>query len=141
MTMFKKLMLIIKGESMIIRGCEKYSALENFRYYNRYFRNYERNILIAKIKGLANEKQRLKKKKRDTYVLSVLTRHHLLAYAFLRKIPYNSVEIKCNKYNKPNEKILCKIVLQCISTIYDANKYANKYCESAVKEWLNESGR
>lgn len=84
--------------------------------------------LTAKIKGLASESQKLtsdiksKKHKLDkaSYQskywwyyshkreLGIDTRHHLLAYAFIRNIPYCKVENKCEI--KPSVDKIFKVV-------------------------------
>lgn len=82
-----------------------------------------RFILIGKINGLASEskKARNRIKKAETpekkwpiayrkHVIGVNTRHHLLAYAFLRGLPYHKVEIKCGEFNQPSAAEIFKVV-------------------------------
>lgn len=86
--------------------------------------------LTAKIKGLASESQKLtykiknvkssnlELKKRISTIwwcsvykrdLGIDTRHHLLAYAFIKNIPYSKVESKCEI--KPSIDKILKIVM------------------------------
>lgn len=86
-------------------------------------RHNNRFILIGKINGLASEskKARNRIKKAETpekkwpiayrkHVIGVNTRHHLLAYAFLRGIPYRKVEPKCGEFNGPWANEIFKVV-------------------------------
>lgn len=82
--------------------------------------------LIGKINGLALQskqarrrlnksaaKKNLKGVWRAAYrktIIGIDTRHHLLAYAFLRGIPYHTVEKKCGEFNLPNAASIFKIV-------------------------------
>ena len=87
--------------------------------------NNVRFILIGKINGLADEskKARNRMKKAATpekkwplayrkHVIGVNTRHHLLAYAFLRGVPYLKAETKCGEFNKPNAGQIFKVIEQ-----------------------------
>ena len=84
-----------------------------------------RFILIGKINGLAGQsrktRSRIKKAKSISqeavwpliyrkHVLGVNTRHHLLAYAFLRGVPYRKVEPKCGQFNQPQAHQIFKVV-------------------------------
>lgn len=85
--------------------------------------NNIRFILIGKINGLADEsrKARSRLKKAATpekkwpiayrkHVIGINTRHHLLAYAFLRGVPYRKVEPKCGEFNQPQSQQIFKVV-------------------------------
>lgn len=78
--------------------------------------------LMGKIKGLAEESRRTRKMMRGAsteqkyYKLRRVknsirfdARHHALAYAYLRKIPYAVVEKKCNE--KPLPESILKVVM------------------------------
>ena len=79
-------------------------------------------ILIGKIRGLSEEskKARTRIKKVATekkwpiayrkHIIGITTRHHLLAYAFLRGIPYRKVEAKCGVFNNPSAHEIFKVV-------------------------------
>jgi hypothetical protein len=86
-------------------------------------KNNNRFILIGKINGLASESKRARSriKRAETpeekypitnrkQWIGYNTRYHLLAYAFLRGIPYRKVEAKCGEYNSPNAGEIFKIV-------------------------------
>jgi len=87
--------------------------------------NNVRFILIGKINGLAGESKKARNRinKATTqeavwplayrkHLIGVNTRHHLLAYAFLRGIPYHKAEAKCGEFNKPNAGQIFKVVEQ-----------------------------
>jgi len=86
-------------------------------------KHHNKFILIGKINGLANESKkarlRIHKAKDEKevwplahrkYVIGVSARHHLLAYAFLRGIPYRKVEAKCAEFNQPSAAEIFKVV-------------------------------
>lgn len=86
-------------------------------------RNPSKFILVGKIKGLAIESQKARTclhKARSPEATSDLAirkkivgidiRHHLLAYAFLRGIPYHDVERTCAGNNLPKPDFIYKIV-------------------------------
>jgi hypothetical protein len=122
--------------------------------------------MVAKIKGLAQESQIIRSKKekalsqKDTKLfyncynalnqLSVDARHHLLAYAFIRDIPYKKVE---NKSNKPIDvkKLLQivqveRVIFRSISSIIKGEKKTIKTVrllqddkmEILINEWLKD---
>lgn len=79
--------------------------------------------LIGKIKGLAEEvkraRVRLRKGRSEMYKQNVAmtkrfigseARHHLLAYAFMKHVPYALVEQKCAEDNKPHPDCILDIV-------------------------------
>lgn len=77
--------------------------------------------LVGEIKGLSEEIKRTRKImysvkmeykpfwQRVKYGVKSNARHYALAYAYLRKIPYNVVEKKCRE--KPNAETILKIVM------------------------------
>jgi hypothetical protein len=89
--------------------------------YNSIFSNSQKSILISKIKGLQAEisftRSKINKEKVNTaeqtskyiglrYTKTQLreeARHHLLAYAFIRGIPYSKLEKKCTEKPSPNK--------------------------------------
>ena len=60
-------------------------------------------------------------------------RHHLLAYAFLRNIPYFSVERKCRSESKPCPESILQII-QDHMVLYQM-QYSNLNVDT-IKEWL-----
>ncbi len=94
-------------------------------------------IIKAKIKGLQEESRILLSKihkcsgdarhelRRTRKFLGDDTRHHLLAYALLRKKNYSKLERKCGSNNKPNVKY-----------IYDIIKHNCTYSEA--KNWSED---
>lgn len=80
--------------------------------------------LVGKINGLATDVRRtrfnlVKRARADkpTWVLASRkravgdeVRHHLLAYAFMREIPYSKLERKCREDNKPSASKILDIV-------------------------------
>ena len=79
------------------------------------------HCLVSKIKGLASESKKIRNCKRNTTIdkklwylqtvergLGVDTRHYLLAYGFIRNIPYKSIEAKCNQL--PSVEKIWKVV-------------------------------
>ena len=89
-------------------------------------------FVIGKIKGLAEESRRLRAsilKSKDypanqsrlmaaDKALKSYIRHHLLAYAYLRGIPYSNIELKCAPHNQPNPEHLVKIIKSYIINTY-----------------------
>lgn len=80
-------------------------------------------VLIGKISGLASQTKRarnliVKAKTQKAisdlmfrkYTVGIDVRHHLLAYAFLRGVPYKSVEKTCAENNKPLAKLILKLI-------------------------------
>lgn len=78
-------------------------------------------LLIGKINGLANESKRARilyrgaKEKGWKFahrknLVGFEARHYLLAYGFLRGIPYKKMELNCREDNEPNPKSIFKIV-------------------------------
>lgn len=116
--------------------------------------NNSKFLLIGKIKGLANEARRARinidkhaAKKNDKgvwrsayrkYVIAIDTRHHLLAYAFLRGAPYLMVEQKCAK--EPTALLIYKVVeAHAPSYVVDGRgSYGQSYhvTEDSVRQWL-----
>lgn len=117
-------------------------------------KNNSKFLLIGKIKGLANEARRARisidkhaAKKNDKgvwasayrkYVIGIDTRHHLLAYAFLRGTPYLTVEKKCA--TEPTASLIYKVV-EAHAPSYvldDRGRWGQSYhvTEDSVKQWL-----
>lgn len=82
-------------------------------------------ILIGKINGLSGESKKTRNRIKKAiapekkwpltyrkYMIGVNTRHHLLAYAFLRGVPYRKAEAKCGEFNKPNAGQIFKVIEQ-----------------------------
>lgn len=73
-------------------------------------------IIVARINGLTTEIKRTKantklhhwKKQQTLAKLKLEARHTMLAYAFIRRIPYYAVESKCNE--KPYLYLLKRII-------------------------------
>ena len=112
-----------------------------------------RFLLIGKINGLSNEAKRarirMRGAKEEGYkfasrkrLVGADVRSHLLAYAFLRGVPYRSIEANCREDNTPNEKTIFKIAqLHAPSYVaYDSysrtggNPYSLK--EEDIVNWL-----
>lgn len=105
-----------------------------------------RHCLIGSIKGLADESKRVRSKLHICHsdvgkneladsrrFIGNRSRHNLLAYAFLRHVPYSLVEKKCRDDNKPDPKLIHEIVSM------HTNKYLLNYeiySLDAVKNWL-----
>jgi hypothetical protein len=86
-------------------------------------KNHSKFLLIGKINGLSTEVKRartcLRNAKKQEYtwtfayrkrVVGIDIRHHLLAYAFLRGVPYRLLEANCREDNKPSIKSIFQIV-------------------------------
>jgi hypothetical protein len=80
-------------------------------------------ILIGKINGLSEQAKRARLRLRSEkekpwifalrkYLLGKDVRHHLLAYAFLRGVPYREIEANCREDNKPASADIFKIIQQ-----------------------------
>jgi hypothetical protein len=80
-------------------------------------------VLLGKIKGLAGEvkhtRKRLLKSKSEKITYSLAdrkrivgydARHHLLAYAYLRGVPYRKVEKNCALDNRPSPGLIFEII-------------------------------
>ena len=94
--------------------------MSNFFKYNP----THKYCLISKINGLADDSRRTRfhllkraKAKRSTWILDARrravsqdTRHHLLAYAFMRGVSYVHLEHKCHENNKPSAGKILDIV-------------------------------
>lgn len=93
--------------------------------YNFFKYNYTSKFrLIGKINGLADDARRTRfhllervKKEKPVYILAARkravsddTRHHLLAYAFMRGTLYQQLECKTRKDNKPSAGKILDIV-------------------------------
>ena len=85
--------------------------------------NDKKFVLIGKINGLASQARRARDlilKAKDQKAVSSLSyrkhvvgidiRHHLLAYAFLRGLPYKNVERNCAEDNRPRADWVWTIV-------------------------------
>jgi hypothetical protein len=103
-----------------------------------------RAVLVAKINGLADQAQYLRNKMRKVkkpeqanamcrakHFVGEEARHHLLAYAFLRNMPYKAVEPSCRKDNKP--------IAQSVFTIVQNTYRGYVYRLEQIKEWLGEN--
>lgn len=111
-------------------------------YRNVLLNNVNKYCLIGKIKGLSIEckqarKKFLKNPKRGglvyrKLVLGVNIRHHLLAYAFMRGLPYSVVEPKCREDNVPCTQSILSVVLAHIPSYHH-----NQWTEDRVNRWLN----
>ena len=101
-----------------------------------------RHCLVGSIKGLASEskliRHRLHSSKSDERknsfaesrkFLGLHTRHHLLAYAYLKGIPYFKIESKCREDNKPDAKLICNILAMYLYYPLDPE---------TVKKWLEK---
>lgn len=100
--------------------------------------------IVGKINGLADEVKHTRSlaakriaKKKDISQLDSRkrligedTRHHLLAYAFMRGTPYRALERACRDDNKPYASWILKIVL--LHYPYDAIITLDK-----VQAWLD----
>lgn len=99
--------------------------------------------LVGKIKGLSNEVKRarfdiLNSKKiirvsRAAYLkhcIGLDTRHHLLAYAFLKGKNYSQIEKSCRPDNKPN--------IASIVDIIKNNVYLCNISEDLITDWLKK---
>ena len=99
--------------------------------------------IVSKIKGLAAEikriNQAIKENKKDNrwqwqgikHALATDARHHQLAYAYLRGVPYKFVEISCGEHNKPSLLQLLRI-LEANGWVY----YRDTSNQLLVEEWL-----
>jgi hypothetical protein len=110
----------------------------------RIFKGPQRICLKAKIKGLSAEAIILRKKhktasKEDKFHFYNLkqyikrdVRHHNLAYAYLRGIPYNALERSCNE--KPNPDLILKIVM--VHDVWCNFAYWQEHLKK-INNWLN----
>jgi hypothetical protein len=98
--------------------------------------NNVRFVLIGKINGLSEQskKTRIRFKEAKTpekryslyyrkRVIGTNSRHHLLAYAFLRGISYHKIEAKCDESNSPIANDIFKIVEQHAPNYIPYNPY------------------
>ncbi len=93
-----------------------------------------RVCLVGKIKGLSEESKRANKKF-NIYIKNYIgsnVRHHLLAYAILKGLNYNSLERKCRENNKPNSKLILEIINSHLSEYQRKN-----YTIEKIDQWLN----
>lgn len=115
-----------------------------------------RFILIGKINGLSEESKkartRIKKVEAEKKwpiinrkrLIGVSTRHHLLAYAFLRGIPYHKLEAKCADGNAPNSHEIFKVVETHAPTWLPYDSYTKtgggtyKVSLEDVQNWISE---
>jgi len=117
--------------------------------------NNVRFVMIAKINGLAQEgkKSRIRISRAKTqeavwplayrkHLIGREARNHLLAYAFLRGIPYRKVEPKCSEFNKPTAFSIFKVVEQHAPTYIMYDPYTKtggggyKATQEDVQSWL-----
>lgn len=120
----------------------------NTNVFARYevYGNNSKFCLIGKIKGLAVEARRarvrLLKSKSDKVVWSLShrkrlvgidTRHHLLAYAFLRGDAYLLLEKRCREDNKPKSKLILEIVQQHVPEYEIKNGW---WSLEKIENWL-----
>lgn len=92
-------------------------------------------ILIGKINGLSQQAKRARTrlrsgKAKQPWVFAIRqnvigsdVRHHLLAYAFLRGVPYHNIESSCREDNKPKPAAIYKIVEQHAPNYIPYNPY------------------
>lgn len=86
-------------------------------------KNNSKFLLIGKINGLSAESKRARLRLRHVdqeknpwfivqrhRLLGIDIRHHLLAYAFLRGLPYQKVETTCRANHLPKPKAIYQIV-------------------------------
>ncbi len=109
--------------------------------------------IVARINGLTQEIKRLKANTRINHSIKQITlahlkmeaRHTMLAYAFIRRIPYRVVEASCNE--KPIEYQLTRILTSFDVSRKKSWEYNGKTCSpyyhtftdtSEVGAWLNE---
>lgn len=105
-------------------------------------------ILVGKINGLSLAVKKAKSKVVKSKVelkdikhiikkdIGKESRHHLLAYAFLKEIPYLTVEKKCREDNKPNAQAITNVIKSCICD-YDKTYYPETWSVTTVKLWLS----
>lgn len=112
--------------------------LQNY-YRQVEFYNSNKLILKSKIKGLSESLTNKRLDNHSKYYLSTVSRYHLLAYAFLRRKDYKSVENKCADYNKPNPELLAKFVKQSVNTLYvsESSYQYTLITPELIKEWLD----
>jgi hypothetical protein len=111
-------------------------------YRNVLLNNVNKYCLIGKIKGLSIESKQVRKRflknpKRGSLsyckqVLGVNIRHHLLAYGFMRGVPYAVLEPKCREGNEPLPKSILTVVLAHLSPYQHS-----AWTEERVCKWLN----
>lgn len=112
------------------------------KYRNVLLHNSSKYCLIGKINGLSLEAKKARKKflkntKKNGYcvwrklVIGKDIRHHLLAYAFMRGLPYSAVEPKCREDNSPKVKDILNITLAHICS-YEHYQWT----EDRVIKWL-----
>lgn len=120
-------------------------------------RSSNKFVLIGKINGLASEarKARNRIKKAETTekkwpiinrkrIIGINTRHHLLAYAFLRGIEYHKLEAKCGDGNAPIPSEIFKVVEQHAPTWIPYDFYTKtggsiyRFSLEDVQRWLLE---
>lgn len=103
--------------------------------------------LVGKIKGLSlsskTASKRIHKAKSDLElyqwqyrkrIVGADARHHLLAYAYLKNIPYQALEKKCRPDNKPDVEKIFRIVA---SHVYFYQIRNEQFSEEKVTAWLN----
>lgn len=112
-------------------------------YRNVLLHNSSKYCLIGKIKGLSIEAKKTRKKFLKNpeknvgcfwtkVVIGYDIRHHLLAYALMRGLPYSALEAKCREDNKPTASKIRAIV--------HAHVYPHQvvfWTEEKVASWLN----
>jgi hypothetical protein len=116
--------------------------------------NNSKFILIGKINGLSQQAKRarvcLRSKCKQPWIFAIRqnvigsdVRHHLLAYAFLRGVPYHSIEATTREDNKPQSEKIYKIIEQHAPNYIPYNHYdksgGGSYSVKVedVAAWLN----
>lgn len=102
--------------------------------------------LIGKIKGLSDEVKIVRKRIYSSTSIGQVNkysgikksigsdiRYHLLAYTFLKDLPYKSAESKCRDDNKPNPTVLLDMIK------FHVPRWSQNYSKitlDLVKDWL-----
>jgi hypothetical protein len=105
------------------------------------YRPFTKYLLVGKINGLASQSKQARRiinsAKEDKtiwyqayreYVVGIDTRHHLLAYAFLRGTPYAALEPRCRPDNQPQAKKILQVI--------EAHMPPAVLNQKSVEQWL-----
>ena len=107
---------------------DKMDKIEKIRLVSR-LRGFEQEAKSLRIKiKKAEDKERPSWRLRQAkQVIGVDARHHLLAYAFLRGIPYKCLEPKCRDKNEPNVEMIISVA---------ATFSPNSITDDKIRNWL-----
>lgn len=88
----------------------------------------EAKSLRVKIKKAQDKERPAWRLRQAKEIIGVDARHHLLAYAFLRGIPYKALEPKCRDENGPNIEMIISV-----ATLFSPSYIT----DDKIRNWLD----